>query len=107
MAGRTARARFDGEAQFDACEWLDKVSFENARFAGPASFGTTRIPNKRLNLSRADFASAVRRVLAGEQEFRAALTRADLDRWTWESQTDTIMGVYQDLGIRQGSAEED
>ncbi|MCB0918408.1 MAG: glycosyltransferase family 4 protein [Actinobacteria bacterium] len=57
--------------------------------------------------SSEDFASAVRRVLAGEQEFRAALTRADLDRWTWESQTDTIMGVYQDLGIRQGSAEED
>ncbi len=51
-----ASARFDAEAQFDACEWLDKVSFENARFAGPVTFGTSRVPNKRLNLSRAVFA---------------------------------------------------
>ncbi|MEZ4315981.1 MAG: pentapeptide repeat-containing protein [Myxococcota bacterium] len=54
-----ASATFDAAAQFDACEWLDKVSFENAVFAGPAAFGTTRVPNKRLNLSRARFADSL------------------------------------------------
>jgi len=55
-----ASATFEGPAHFDACEWMDKVSFEDARFRDQATFRNTRVPNKSLNISRAEFAGELR-----------------------------------------------